>query len=260
MPPHHRAQQIRYAAGIACLLALIAIFAYAFHWSRHSDSTGSATAVGQSIEEQRSEAEREHDLKVRSLQVVVHSRRPRILVASEMLAPDGVARRGTPLALTTRWLRRQHVTPDVIDVHTSGRTIEEVRGGLTPKDAPADLDVAVIQLGAGNVGRTTSEDARLQYLDLARWLHRRAPKVQLLCLGAWGDPAQVDDVDHAMSAACRTAGGKFHPIRQLYNVDGNLGGKLPDGAGDDARAPSAQGYRQIADVVENSIRVAPGAD
>ncbi|MEP9382519.1 SGNH/GDSL hydrolase family protein [Nocardioides sp. KR10-350] len=264
MLSERRSRQVRYAVGIGCAVALVAIFAYAdYVWPHQARFPGPATAAGRSLDQQHQDEEAQLRRQQRAAQVVLRTRTPALLVVGDSLTQGyGATDEDTKdyLALTVGWLRGHGETPTVTDVHASGRTIGETFLQLRAKDgideAVRGVDLAVVELGTNNVGTGTSAAAR-QYRRLLRWIHAHAPEAQLLCLGTWGDPSRTREYDDAIADACEAAGGKFHALSQLYAVHGNRNhaGTLPNGRTVDSFHPSDQGYRQIAKVVEQAIRL-----
>jgi len=136
---------------------------------------------------------------------------------------------------------------EVTTVSRAHQTLTTV-AGIT--EVPADLDLAVIELGTNDVGiPTPREDFDAQYHDLLARVRSTSPDAALVCLGTWtGDGAAYDEI---IARLCADSGGRYIPLAGLFataDFHGPDGRDTFVGPGDDFH-PNDAGHRAIADAV-----------
>jgi len=125
--------------------------------------------------------------------------------------------------------------------------------GIT--EVPADLDLAVIELGTNDVGIPTPlADFDAQYRDLVARVRSTSPDAVLVCLGTWtADGAAYDEI---IARLCADSGGRYVPLAGLFataDFHGPDGRATFVGAGDDFH-PNDAGHRAIADAVLSQLQ------
>lgn len=121
--------------------------------------------------------------------------------------------------------------------------------------APAGIDLAVIELGTNDVGRTEPIDFRGGYDAVLTNVRTANPNAGLLCIGTWGPSAKTKRYDHEIRESCRNAGGTFVPISRFYAKPQLRGpvGALEGGQVADAFNPNAAGHETIAEAILDAI-------
>ncbi|WP_084421893.1 SGNH/GDSL hydrolase family protein [Rhodococcus gordoniae] len=121
--------------------------------------------------------------------------------------------------------------------------------------APAGIDLAVIELGTNDVGRTDPTDFRGGYDAVVTNVRTTNPNAGVLCIGTWGPSAKTKRYDYEIRESCRNAGGVFVPISRLYAKPQLRGpaGALVGGQVADAFNPNAVGHEAIAAAVLEAI-------
>ncbi|TFC59470.1 SGNH/GDSL hydrolase family protein [Cryobacterium sp. TMB3-1-2] len=144
-----------------------------------------------------------------------------------------------PVELTTAELADQTLT-------TVSRIVE----------VPADLDLAVVELGTNDVGTQTPFDQfTSQYRDLLGKITTTSPGAALICAGTWQDAGEAYDA--VIEAECLAAGGRYVPLVDIFEADGTrgpVGTATPFGESDTFH-PNDSGHRQIADAILAALTV-----
>lgn len=117
-------------------------------------------------------------------------------------------------------------------------------------DVPADVGVAVVELGTNDVGVPTPlADFEQQYANLLDRIRSTSPRAGLVCLGTWtADGAAYDE---AIARTCAARAGVYVSLAEKFaNADfhGPAGRDTFAGAGDEFH-PNDAGHRAIADAV-----------
>ena len=120
-------------------------------------------------------------------------------------------------------------------------------------------DYVVLQVATNDFVRNVPVDVYAAwYTDILDQLHAASPKADLVCLGAWLDPASTNrlgvavvDYDVATRTACGEEGGRYVDLSSTY-LDplnhGPEGRQTYQGPGD-LYHPNDRGHAQIADLV-----------
>lgn len=146
-------------------------------------------------------------------------------------------------ALVTGALGR--VTPTTVSrAHETLSTV----AGVT--DVPADLGLAVIELGTNDVGIPTPlADFEAQYAELVGRIRTSSPRAAIVCTGTWTvDGAEYDGI---IAGVCTANAGRYVSLADLFatpEFHGPAGRDTFVGAGDDFH-PNDAGHRAIADAV-----------
>jgi lysophospholipase L1-like esterase len=137
-----------------------------------------------------------------------------------------------------------------VEVSTTTRAHQTLSTVAGVTEVPAEVEVAIIELGTNDVGIETpihSFDA--QYAALTRDIRAKSPDARIVCIGTWtgwGDP-----YDQAIEDECLAVGGDYVDMAPLF-VDpanrGPVGRPTFVGAGDDFH-PNDTGHRAVADAV-----------
>lgn len=100
--------------------------------------------------------------------------------------------------------------------------VEEIRA-TKPADAPffqignieaipeSGVDLAIIELGTNDAGRTELPVFRQQYNDVLTRLKAGSPDVHIICAGAWGFPGKKTTVpyDKVINTVCEEHAGRY---------------------------------------------------
>ena len=137
------------------------------------------------------------------------------------------------------------VTPTTVSrAHETLSTV----AGVT--EVPADLDLAVVELGTNDVGIPTPlPDFEAQYAELIGRIRTSSPDAAIVCAGTWtADGAAYDEV---IAGVCTANAGRYVSLAGLFatpDLRGPAGRDTFVGAGDDFH-PNDAGHRAIADAV-----------
>ncbi|WP_242864553.1 SGNH/GDSL hydrolase family protein [Microbacterium testaceum] len=137
------------------------------------------------------------------------------------------------------------VTPTTVSrAHETLSTV----AGVT--EVPADLDLAVIELGTNDVGIPTPlADFEAQYADLVGRIRTSSPDAAVVCAGTWTvDGAAYDEI---IAGVCTANAGRYVSLADLFatpEFHGPAGRDTFVGVGDDFH-PNDAGHRAIADAV-----------
>ncbi|GGG29182.1 hypothetical protein GCM10007304_48790 [Rhodococcoides trifolii] len=116
-------------------------------------------------------------------------------------------------------------------------------------EIPARLDLAVIELGTNDFGKTPVADFRSAYVSLVSRIRESSPDAALVCLGVWG--AAGGDYDLSIKSSCEREGGVFNSLAAVYVPEqyrGPVGVPGFTGPSDDFH-PNDLGHRIIAGTV-----------
>jgi lysophospholipase L1-like esterase len=98
---------------------------------------------------------------------------------------------------------------------------------------PENLNLAVIELGTNDVGRTDIALFATQYQTLIDRITTTSPDVALVCAGVWRTDG--NSYDRVIESICEAAGGRFLQMGGLFRQSG-------------ARGPAGvEGYRGLSD-------------
>lgn len=133
-------------------------------------------------------------------------------------------------------------------------------GVLDEESIPtAGVDLAVIELGTNDAGRTDEIEFKSQYAALIDKVMSGSPDAKMICAGAWGIPGTngTGPYDRIIKTECEKVGGLYLDMTDLY-LDEELTG--PEGvetfAGPrDAFHPNDFGHEEIADYITSRIKV-----
>ncbi len=137
------------------------------------------------------------------------------------------------------------VTPTTVSrAHETLSTV----AGVT--EVPADLDLAVVELGTNDVGIPTPlADFEAQYAELVGRIRTSSPDAAIVCAGTWtADGAAYDAI---IAGVCTANAGRYVSLADLFampDMHGPAGRDTFAGAGDDFH-PNDAGHRAIADAV-----------
>lgn len=148
--------------------------------------------------------------------------------------------------------------------------VEELRA-TKPADAPlfqagnaenipeSGVDLAIIELGTNDAGRTEIEVFKQQYTALLSKIQAGSPDAHIICAGAWGYSGSLgtDPYDREIESICRERGGRYVDLTNAFMEKGNYGPEgVPTWTGlSDNFHPNDQGHRKIADLLLERIRV-----
>ena len=89
--------------------------------------------------------------------------------------------------------------------------------------APTDLDVAVVEVGANDVGTSTVREYAEDVARLVDLVELDSPDVVTICLGPWNDPVVSRRFDRAVQRVCDTDERRYVQVSDLYAADGMRG-------------------------------------
>lgn len=125
-------------------------------------------------------------------------------------------------------------------------------------DVPANIDLAIVELGTNDVGAKTDPKAfGDQYGALLDKVQRNSPTVAVLCLSTWQSPATTAPVYNTIiKDKCSKSGGKYVDLTSLFISEVNRG---PAGVDtwvgkSDTFHPNDTGHKAIADLILERIK------
>lgn len=135
---------------------------------------------------------------------------------------------------------------------------------VTLNGAPEEpMDLAVIELGTNDAGRTDLAMFESTYRGLLDELRAKAPEVKIICAGAWGLTGSkgTDPYDKVIDQVCREYQGVYVDLSELYAEPGNIGPEgRPTWVGPaDAFHPNDAGHVKIAEILTAPMIVTPAA-
>ncbi|MFS0794848.1 SGNH/GDSL hydrolase family protein [Microbacterium sp. 1P10AE] len=141
-----------------------------------------------------------------------------------------------------------------VDVTGAAQAQQTLSTVAAVTDVPADVGVAVIELGTNDVGVPTPlADFEQQYASLLDRIRSTSPRAGLLCLGTWtADGAAYDEV---ISRTCVAHAGVYVSLADAFanaEFHGPAGRDTFAGAGDEFH-PNDAGHRAIADAVLSAL-------
>ncbi len=157
--------------------------------------------------------------------------------------------------LLTNDLSLREQGAEIFHAHRHGYRLQDVTSEFS---VPADLDLAIIELGTNDVRKQTSvNDFTSQYIDYLQEITASSPEVQLICVGVYAKQGDLsEDLDKIIRAKCNAFGGTFVRIRDLYDEE-NLKGPMGNStwAGDaDLGHPNDAGHAVITKRIENALQ------
>jgi acyl-CoA thioesterase-1 len=119
------------------------------------------------------------------------------------------------------------------------------------------IDLAIIELGTNDAGRTDIPDFRRQYDAVLTKVMKGSPSAYILCAGAWGFPGTqgTDPYDRVIEEVCREHGGRYIDLTEAFMTKGSYGPEGKDtwvGKSDNFH-PNDKGHRIIADLILERI-------
>lgn len=148
--------------------------------------------------------------------------------------------------------------------------VEELRA-TKPADAPlfqigniqgipeSGVDLAIVELGTNDVGRTDLNLFQQQYTKVLEKLEDGSPGVHIICAGAWGFPGEkgTDPYDKEIQEICESHGGRYIDLTDAFNSPEAYGpAGLPTWVGpSDNFHPNDKGHKLIADLILDRIKV-----
>ena len=129
-------------------------------------------------------------------------------------------------------------------------------------EVPAELDLAVVELGTNDLGNATPlSDFSTAYDSLLDRITNGSPGVALVCAGVWeggGGGPEGPAYDRVVANLCDEHGGVFVSLRKLYQNPATIGpAGVPAFTGNsDMFHPNDAGHRAIADALLERIKVA----
>lgn len=141
-----------------------------------------------------------------------------------------------------------------VDVTGAAQAQQTLSTVAAVTDVPADVGVAVVELGTNDVGVPTPlADFEQQYASLLDRIRSTSPRAGLLCLGTWtADGAAYDEV---IARTCAARGGIYVSLAGSFTnaeFHGPTGRETFAGAGDEFH-PNDAGHRAIADAVLSAL-------
>lgn len=125
-------------------------------------------------------------------------------------------------------------------------------------DVPADLDLAVVELGTNDVGIPTPiAEFTTQYDALLAKIKAKSPNTALLCAGTWEGTGTQYDI--AIAKSCTKAGGRYISLAGLYQNSSFHGpAKAQTWKGEsDWFHPNDAGHAAIAKALLAAVQVQP---
>ncbi|UUX60418.1 SGNH/GDSL hydrolase family protein [Glutamicibacter halophytocola] len=150
-------------------------------------------------------------------------------------------------AITSRRLKANG-TQSITTVAKSGAKLNYIAHSKT---MPADLDLAIIELGTNDAGGNTPiESFRKEYQNYLKRIRTHSPSVGFVCLGVWYRPEAkiAQDLDAVIKETCGQNSGIFIPLSDLYVHTQNRGprGTKTWKGKSDLFHPNTQGHLAIA--------------
>lgn len=136
---------------------------------------------------------------------------------------------------------------------TNGGTLSTVAATLV---LPPRLDLAIVELGTNDRGRTDIHRFTASYGRLVASIRAASPDAALVCVGAWttGSRPGDDSYDRAIEAQCEASGGRFASLAGIRGAAtvGPLGS--PTFQGDrDSFHPNDAGHAAIAEAIRATL-------
>ena len=120
-------------------------------------------------------------------------------------------------------------------------------------------DVAVLEVGANDVGKTTVAEYADDFRALVLAAERGGPEM-VVCLGPWNDGARTPPYDRVVARVCDGDGRVYVPLSDLYDdpaLHGPVGTETTFGPRDDFH-PNDAGHaaiaRRVAEVVSTEVQ------
>lgn len=125
-------------------------------------------------------------------------------------------------------------------------------------DVPADLDIAVVELGTNDISaKTPLDDFRSQYVGLLGKILEGSPDAAVVCAGTWQSSVNGRPYNTIIHDECERVGGVYVGLVQAFQDEDNRGPagvETPFGESDTFH-PNDTGHRLIADLIADHIEV-----
>lgn len=149
---------------------------------------------------------------------------------------------------------------DPVGVGVPHGRLSEVEAGTV---IPTGAQLAVVEVGTNDFGKTQIPDFRAQYDALLASIDKASPGVAFLCTGIWRGGSEVnsgirgEDYDAAIKASCEARKGRYVPLYPIYDAAGSRG---PEGVTtwigkSDTFHPNDAGHAAIAHAIAAAINV-----
>ncbi|MHA7194103.1 SGNH/GDSL hydrolase family protein [Paenarthrobacter nitroguajacolicus] len=123
-------------------------------------------------------------------------------------------------------------------------------------DVPADLDLAVVELGTNDVSVPTPiKDFETQYTELLGKIQKTSPKAAIVCVSTWAAGGQA--YDDVISKACQSVAGRYVSVADANKNPANHGpaGVETEVGVSDTFHPNDAGHRAIADSILKALGI-----
>lgn len=114
-------------------------------------------------------------------------------------------------------------------------------------EVPADVDIAIVELGTNDVGIPTPDDEfREGYDELLSQIRASSPEARLICVGTWTGWGWTQD--EIIRSSCEKFSGVYVHLRDLFDDEKNHGeeGKETFLGNADWFHPNSDGHAAIA--------------
>lgn len=179
----------------------------------------------------------------------------RLLVAGDSLADGYYASepdRGFAPLLVEALSARASVTPVIVAV-AGARAFRVAADVETTTLGVEPFDLAVLEVGANDVGTSTIQDWRDGYVRLLAAVEATSPEAEVVCLGPWNAPRASRPYEAVVRRLCRSH--LYLGLSDLFATEGLRGTAGRDtGLGtSDVFHPDDRGHAAIAQRIEDAI-------
>jgi lysophospholipase L1-like esterase len=119
------------------------------------------------------------------------------------------------------------------------------------------IDLAILELGTNDAGRTDPAVFDQQYRALLQTIKAGSPQVQIICPSVWGSPIPARiALNQKISKACLTDGAKYVDLMKIYAEGKTYGpaGVMTWAGPSDNFHPNDKGHQEIADALIARIK------
>jgi lysophospholipase L1-like esterase len=123
-------------------------------------------------------------------------------------------------------------------------------------DVPADLDLAVVELGTNDIAVPTPiKDFEDQYAALLGKIHSTSPKAAIVCVSTWSASGRA--YDDVISKACGAVTGRYVSVAALNSNAANHGpaGVETESGASDTFHPNDAGHQAIAKSITDALGI-----